>query len=83
MNALIFLKKQFRKMGQFRAIRDFFDTLLGGILVFGLRSVQTLAAMDWQLTETFYEFIYRVLLLVIGVELVCTLATHDLRAILE
>jgi hypothetical protein len=28
MNALIFLKKQFRKMGQFRAIRDFFDTLL-------------------------------------------------------
>ena len=46
--------------------------LLGGILVF-----------DWQLTETFYEFIYRVLLLVIGVELVCTLATHDLRAILE
>jgi hypothetical protein len=30
MNALIFLKKQFRKMGQFRAIRDFFDTLLEG-----------------------------------------------------
>jgi len=27
MNALIFLKKQFRKMGQFRAMRDFFDTL--------------------------------------------------------
>jgi len=27
MNALIFLKKQFRKMGEFRAIRDFFDTL--------------------------------------------------------
>jgi len=27
MNALIFLKKQFRKMGQFQAIRDFFDTL--------------------------------------------------------
>jgi len=24
MNALIFLKKQFRKMGQFQAIRDFF-----------------------------------------------------------
>jgi hypothetical protein len=28
MNALIFLTKRFRKMGQFRAIRDFFDTLL-------------------------------------------------------
>jgi hypothetical protein len=28
MNALIFLKKRFKEMGQFRAIRDFFDTLL-------------------------------------------------------
>src|SRR5262249_11115213 len=33
--------------------------------------------------ETFYELIYRVLLLVIGVELVRTLVTHELRAILE
>src|SRR5262245_45758082 len=57
--------------------------ILGGVLVFGLRSTQTLAAMDWRLTETFYELIYRVLLLVIGVELVRTLVTHDLRAILE
>src|SRR5262245_6738647 len=57
--------------------------ILGGVLVFGLRSTQTLAAMDWRLTETFYELIYRVLLLVIGVELVRTLVTHELRAILE
>jgi hypothetical protein len=57
--------------------------ILGGVFVFGLRSAQTLAAMDWRLTETFYELIYRVLLLVIGVELVRTLITHDLRAILE
>jgi hypothetical protein len=57
--------------------------ILGGVFVFGLRSAQILAAMDWQLTETFYELIYRVLLLVIGVELVRTLITHDLRAILE
>jgi Transposase IS116/IS110/IS902 family len=28
MNALMFFKKRFRKMGQFRAIRNFFDTLL-------------------------------------------------------
>ena len=42
-----------------------------------------MAAMDWRLTETFYELIYRVLLLVIGVELVRTLVTHELRAILE
>ena len=57
--------------------------ILGGVLVFGVRSMQTLAAMDWRLMETFYELIYRVLLLVIGVELVRTLVTHDLRAILE
>jgi hypothetical protein len=57
--------------------------ILGGVLVFGLFSAQTMAAMDWRLTETFYELIYRVLLLVIGVELVRTLVTHELRAILE
>jgi len=57
--------------------------ILGGVLVFGVRSAHSLATMDWQLTETFYEFIYRVLLLVIGLELVRTLVTHDLRAILE
>jgi len=48
---------------------------LGGVLVFGLRSTQTLAALDWRLPETFYELIYRVLLLVIGIELVRTLVT--------
>jgi hypothetical protein len=42
-----------------------------------------MAAMDWRLTDTFYELIYRVLLLVIGIELVRTLVTHELRAILE
>jgi hypothetical protein len=42
-----------------------------------------MAAMDWRLTETFYELIYRVLLLAIGVELVRTLVTHELGAILE
>src|SRR5262245_45163480 len=57
--------------------------ILGGVLMFGLRSTQTLAGMDWRLTETFYEMIYRVLLLVIGVELVRTLVTHELRSILE
>jgi hypothetical protein len=57
--------------------------ILGGVLVFGLGSAQTKAAMDWRQTETFYELVYRVLLLVIGVELVRTLVTHELRAILE
>jgi hypothetical protein len=57
--------------------------ILGGVFVFGLRSAQALAAMDWRLPETFYELIYRVLLLVIAVELIRTLVTHELRAILE
>jgi hypothetical protein len=57
--------------------------ILVGVLVFGWRSVQVMAGMDWQLTETLYELIYRVLLMVIGVELARTLVTHDLRAILE
>jgi hypothetical protein len=57
--------------------------ILGGVLVFGVYSAQALSVMDWQLTETFYELIYRVLLLVIGLELVRTLVTHELRAILE
>jgi hypothetical protein len=57
--------------------------ILGGVLVFAVTSAQSLADMDWRQTETFYELIYRVLLLVIGVELVRTLVTHDLRAVLE
>jgi hypothetical protein len=57
--------------------------ILGGVLVFGLGSAQVLVAMDWRETETFYALIYRVLLLVIGVELVRTLVTHELRAVLE
>jgi hypothetical protein len=57
--------------------------ILAGVFVFAVRSAPALADMDWRLTETFYELVYRVLLLVIGVELVRTLFTHDLRAILE
>ena len=57
--------------------------ILGGVFVFALGSAQTLTSMDWRLAETFYELIYRVLLLVIAIELARTLVTHDLRAILE
>ncbi|MFZ6027575.1 MAG: hypothetical protein ACOYYS_07640 [Chloroflexota bacterium] len=39
--------------------------------------------MDWTSTEAFYEMIYRVLLLVIGVELVRMLVVHDLLAVLD
>jgi hypothetical protein len=57
--------------------------ILGGVLVFGVQSAQVMATLDWRLTETFYELIFRVLLLVIAIELARTLVTHDLRAVLE
>jgi len=77
-----------RIAGYFRATAVWIERLLalvilGGVLVFGLRSTYAMAGMDWGLTETFYELIYRVLLLVIAIELVRTLVTHELRAILE
>jgi len=57
--------------------------ILVGVAIFAVMSAAVLAGMDWRTTETFYELIYRVLLLVIGIELARTLLTHDLEAILE
>lgn len=57
--------------------------ILAGVAAFAVFSIQVLVSMDWGETDTFYEMIYRVLLMVIGVELARTLLTHDLEAILE
>ena len=57
--------------------------ILLGVIAFAFGSVSALLVLDWHSTETFYELIYRTLLLVIGVELIRTLLTHDLFAILE
>jgi hypothetical protein len=57
--------------------------ILAGILAFAFSSATALPGMDWRDTATFYEMIYRVLILVIGVELIRTLVTHDLAAVLE
>ncbi len=57
--------------------------ILLGVIAFSLKSVFVLIGMDWRSTETFYELMYRILLLVIGVELIRTLVTHDLNAVLE
>lgn len=57
--------------------------ILAGILAFAFSSASALAGMGWRDTATFYEMIYRVLILVIGVELIRTLVTHDLAAVLE
>ena len=57
--------------------------IVAGIIAYGISSATELVRMNWLDTATFYELIYRVLLMVIGIELVRTLLTHSLEAILE
>ena len=57
--------------------------VLGGVLVAAVYSALDLASMNWRQTATFDELISRVLLVVIGLELVRMLVVHNLRAILE
>ena len=42
--------------------------VLAGVLFAAVKGAIALAGMDWASKETFYELIYRVLLLVIGLE---------------
>ncbi|HMO51312.1 MAG TPA: hypothetical protein PKE26_13780 [Kiritimatiellia bacterium] len=57
--------------------------IIVGVVVFGIASISVLVEMDWGQSETFYEMMYRVLLMVIAVELARLLVTHNLHAILE
>ncbi len=57
--------------------------VLVSTLIFGGGSALILFGANWQTTEAFYDLIYRVLLLVIGLELVRMLVVHDLAAVLE
>lgn len=57
--------------------------VLAGVLVAMVLGARTIAGADWSAIETFYDLIYRVLLLVIGLELVRMLITHSLGAVLE
>jgi len=57
--------------------------IVAGIIAYGIASATELVHLNWHDTATFYELIYRVLLMVIGIELVRTLLTHSLEAILE
>ena len=57
--------------------------VLVGSIYFAFHSTLVLIELDWRIVDTYYELIYRVLLIVIGVELIRTLVTHDLMAILE
>lgn len=54
-----------------------------GVIFYAIGSVRALLEMDWTQNEVFYEFIYRVLLLIIGLELARMLVTHSISAVLE
>ena len=57
--------------------------VLASVIVAAVNGGIHLAGLDWTANETFYELIYRMLLLVIGLELVRMLITHSLAAVLE
>ncbi len=50
---------------------------------FAVATLDVLWHLDWHQTETFYEITSRILMLVIGLELVRTLLLHNPEAILE
>ena len=57
--------------------------LLVGVVISSIGSVQMLMGMDWGEIESLYNLIYRLLLLVIGLELVRMLVTRNLTVVLE
>ena len=57
--------------------------ILIGLIIFCYQSIIGMLTWDWGTSEAFYQFIYTVLLAVIAVELIRTLVTHELIAILE
>ncbi len=54
-----------------------------GMAVFFYHSFFALSAIDWDHSESLYELINRILLLAICLELIKTLITHELEAVLE
>ncbi len=58
-------------------------SLLTGMAVFFVSSVAKMGGVDWANVDTLYELINRILLLVICLELIRTLLTHKLEAVLE
>ena len=57
--------------------------VLASVILAAIHGGIHLTGLDWTANETFYELIYRMLLLVIGLELVRMLITHSLAAVLE
>lgn len=57
--------------------------VLFAVIISVIASFNTFIQFDWANNKSFYDFIYRVLLLVIGLELARLLITHNLQAVLE
>ncbi len=57
--------------------------VLVGVVISAVTGAMHLVRLDWTETQTFYELIYRILLLVIGLELARMLVTHSLVAVME
>lgn len=53
------------------------------VVAYACSSVVVLVAMDWAVTETYYEVINRVLAVIIGLELVRMLISHSIASVLE
>lgn len=58
-------------------------SIFAGMGIFFYHSFVALSIIDWNHTDTLYELINRILLLVICLELIRTLLTHELEAVLE
>lgn len=58
-------------------------SILMAMAIFFYSSVSSMGGDNWAQVETLYELINRILLLVICLELIRTLLTHDLEAVLE
>lgn len=54
-----------------------------GVITYAVNSIAVLVAMDWAVTETYYEVINRVLAIIIGLELVRMLISHSIASVLE
>lgn len=57
--------------------------VLIAVIVYMYHSVVALTGFDWSQNDTLYEFIYRVLIAIIGLELVRMLITHSITAVIE
>jgi uncharacterized membrane protein (DUF373 family) len=71
-----------------KAITKWFEyglavAVLVGIIAFAFSSAIVLAGISWRDISSLHELIDRVLLLLIGVELIRTLVRHDLGAVTE